>query len=248
MSEEQQKISQPGISGYLIQHSKQLSTLLIAAIIIVALSAVWMHFKDKKLEGARSALFEAAQLLEKEELAVQDTQKKDIEKNKPAKKKAAPDEATPPPQFQELDVNATFPKTIEAYKKIITQYPGSLPAFQAQITLGNLYFDHKNLTIALEYFKAALKNAPSSLEKVSTYFLIANTQENSSQYQEAVQSIQEALGYKIDFLKGDLLIAQARCFEQLKDKEKAKSVYDKVLADLPNTPFAEAAEVYRAKL
>jgi len=49
-------------------------------------------------------------------------------------------------------------------------------------------------------------------------------------------------------LKGDLLMAIARCQETLHDSSKARSIYDRILSELPNTEYAKAADINKAQL
>ena len=79
------------------------------------------------------------------------------------------------------------------------------------------------------YVKGDSAIAPEDLKKMNAVF-------------------QKALELGEGSLKGDLLMAIARCQETLHDSSKARSIYDRILSELPNTEYAKAADINKAQL
>jgi TolA-binding protein len=72
--------------------------------------------------------------------------------------------------------------------------------------------------------------------------------ENEGKTSEALSAYDKSAGYAEGSLKGDSLLAVARCHEAMKDSAKARSTYDQILSQLPNTDAAKTAEALKAKL
>jgi tetratricopeptide (TPR) repeat protein len=150
--------------------------------------------------------------------------------------------------FAPLDVDAKFPETVKRYRAIIEQYDGTRAAHEARLALGSLYFDHGEAAKATPLFQSSVSSAPGNAEKAMAHQALGYSLENEGKLQEAVAAYEKSAGYADGSLKGDVLLAAARCQTALKDVTKARSTYDQILSQLPNTDAAKAAESLKAKL
>ena len=150
--------------------------------------------------------------------------------------------------FQKIDVDAKFQNSVKKLTEVQTNWNGTRSAFEARQKLGNLYFHHGEYSKSLPWFEKAFASAPNTFEKAQILSAMGYAQENLGQTDAAIQSYQKAIQLGEGSLKGDLLMAMARCYEFLKDTAKARSTYDQVLVDLPNTEYSKTAELYKGRL
>jgi len=151
-------------------------------------------------------------------------------------------------RYQKMDVDAKLPRAVQKLKEVEQTYAGTRPAFEAHLKLGDLYYDHGNYAKSLPWFQKAIEAAPGKLEKALALSSLAYTYENLSQHLEAIQTYQKANSLGQPSVKGDLLLGIARCYEALHDSAKARSTYDQILTELPNSEFSKSAELYKNQL
>jgi len=235
-----------GISAY----ARPILVGLGVVIATLAVATVVSQIKESKAKVAREAYFVATQAYQDEVKALTPPAPPKAPPSKDGKSKPAEPEQPKPDDvlYKKVDVDQTFPKTVAALKAVVQNHPGSLAAFQAEMMYGNINMDHGAADRAIAHYDTAAKSAPDSLEKMSALFALAEAQESAGHCAEAVSAIDLALLTGVATLKGDLLVTQARCYETLKDNTKAKAVYDRIVMELPNTPFSHIAEMQRAKL
>jgi tetratricopeptide (TPR) repeat protein len=150
--------------------------------------------------------------------------------------------------YQKLDVDAKFPESVKKYNDVIHQYAGTRAAHEARMALGTLYFNHGDPAKATPLFEAATGSASGSFEKSLALQSWGYALENSAKHAEAVSAYEKALNLGEAGIKGDLMLAIARCQEAMHDAAKARSTYDQILTQLPNTDAAKTAEALKAKL
>lgn len=224
---------------------------IVVAVLLVAVAGMsaYTSMKNKKAAASRDALYAAQQLFEEEEKALLPPTPKPEPVASGSKAKApAPAAAPPSVAFKTLDVDASYPKTVSALKKVIQEYPKTLSSFQAQLLLANLYADHGASGKALPYYSAASEQAQQPMDKAGALGSLAQAQESAGQCGEAIKTAERALNQGVAAVKGDLLVLQARCYETTQSPTQAKAVYDKIIKDLPGTPFSRLAEIYSARL
>ena len=147
-----------------------------------------------------------------------------------------------------MDVDTHYPEAVKKLKAVDQDFTKTRPAFEARLKLGNLYFNHGNFEKALPWFQKAVDTAPAKLEKALALSAVGYTYENLGKGNTAIQSFQKAIDLGESSVKGELLIAIARCYEEIHDTAKARSTYDQILSELPNTEYAKNAEVYKSQL
>jgi TolA-binding protein len=145
-------------------------------------------------------------------------------------------------------VDAKFPEAVKKYKDVIAQFDGTRAAHEARLALGTLYYNHGAPAEAVPLFQAAAGSATGSFEKSVALESWGYALENDGKYAEAITAFEKAANYAEGSVKGDSLLAIARCHEAMHDVAKARSTYDQILSQLPNTDAAKAAEGLKAKL
>ena len=101
---------------------------------------------------------------------------------------------------------------------------------------------------AQPWYQKAADTAKGKFEKSLSLSALGYSFENLGKHANAIESFQKALDLGENSLKGDLLLALARCYGSIHDVAKARSTYDRVLSDLPNTEYAKNAELYKNQL
>ena len=107
---------------------------------------------------------------------------------------------------------------------------------------------HGEFTKALPWYEKASDSAPDSFEKALAFSSLGYVHESLGKPTEALQSFQKALNLGEGSLKGDLLMGVARSYEAVHDSANARSTYDKILTELPNTEYAKSAELFKDQL
>ncbi len=151
-------------------------------------------------------------------------------------------------RYQKMDVDAKLPGAVKKLIQVEQSFTGTRSAFEARLKLGDLYYNHGDYAKALPWFQKAIDSAPAKLEKALALSSLGYTYENLSQLNDAIQSYQKANNLGQSSVKGDLLLGIARCYEALHDSAKARSTYDQILTELPNTEFSKSAELYKNQI
>ncbi len=131
---------------------------------------------------------------------------------------------------------------IEKLEALSKNYSKTAATFEAYVNLGNLYFDKGNTLKASEYFNLATQSTSHVFLKNSARFLLATAFENSKKYGEAILNLELILQSGEKSLRQNTLLALARNYELKGDKEKAKTEYDRIQKEYPNTSGSKFAE------
>jgi tetratricopeptide (TPR) repeat protein len=166
-------------------------------------------------------------------------------KNDPKKKPEADLEAV---AFKKLDVDAKVADGVAKLKHVAEEYQGTRAGYEASVQLGNLYYDHGDPAKSAEWFSKASDAAPGQFERALALSSLGYAQENAGKSADAAQTYERALNLGEGSIKGDVLLGMARSYEALHDSAKAKSTYDKITSELPNTEYSRTAELRKARL
>lgn len=229
----------------LFKSSRNLAILGAVLLLFIGAGSFFMSHRESKTAQARNALFLAEKSLEKELKALAT-----LYAPKPTAS-LSPAQAAPRVEsvlYKKVDVSTHFPETVKKLKEIIESYSGTRAAYEAQLTLGALYYDHGNPTEALNWFVRALSNAPSTLERATTQLAVGHAQEDLANYPVALQDYEAAIKTDHPAVKGDALLSMARVHELLKDTQKAKGVYDQIISQMAGTEYAKTAEIRKSQL
>lgn len=240
--------------------SKQRKLIIAVAVILIAAAlaaSLYLTKRNAFRSQASEALFKARTTLGGEMKAVADAVKPPAVVKADLKKDAKKDAPTPvsPPanvDFAVFDVNAKLPAGIAALEKVASEYPGTVPGFDAKMDLGGLYFDHSTGVASFEksahWFETAASSATSSNQTIAALYNLGYAQEALGRCADAVKTFDRALNSGSGPTLGEIYRSKARCQETLGDKTGAKETYEKIVKTLPNTEFARFAETKKASL
>lgn len=233
-----------GIFSQLISKSSILAGCAVGLIAIGVGIALFMNQLESKSKNARNALFLAEKALAAE---VKGFASHEVSKEANTTHKGQSDSSLDEVAFKKLDVDVRFPDGVQKLKAIVQEFRGTRAALDAQVKLGDLYYNHGEFSKALPWFEKAAGSS-SGIEKATALSSMGYTYENLGQPQEAITFFQKAINLGEASLKGDLLLALGRCYEALHDFAKARSTYDKILSELSNTEYAKSAEIAKSQL
>ena len=140
------------------------------------------------------------------------------------------------------------PETIKKLLDLDRDFRRSRAAFDARLKLGDLYYNHGDSVKALIWFQKAAETSPRAFEKVFALSSVGYAQENQGKYPEAITAFQTALDMGEPAMRADLLLSLARCNEATHDLAKARSLYDQVLVEFPNSENSQLAELFKSQL
>lgn len=228
---------------------------MIVAIIVLAgiclAAGLWVSRRAEKSGSGLNALYVAQKAYETELKAlagVKTTQPSQIDEKALRAEAEISGKRMDELAFSKLDVDAKFPDTVKKYRAVIADFDGTRAAHEARMALGALYFNHGESAKAVPLFQAAVSSANGNAEKAMAYQSWGYAHENDGKPNEAITAFDRAAGYSEGAIKGNALLSVARNYEATRDVAKARSIYDQILSQLPNTDAAKTAETLKAKL
>jgi tetratricopeptide (TPR) repeat protein len=215
--------------------------------------------KDARRNEAKNALYRAQKTYESELKAIAATMPKPpVEKPKTIKGKNGKDVKAAAPAAPEVDplaaayarvaVDERFAETVKNYTIVSNDFNGTPSAFEARLALGNLYMNHGDTAKSVAWFEKATTSAPNSNEKAFAWNAYAYALEGTGKFTEAFSAYEKSLNQGIDGLKGDSLFGMARTQTLAGDAAKARTYYDRVISELPESEYARIAKQLKAKL
>ena len=241
------------LSDFFNELSKNYRAVLAVVVAILVLGGAGILVssrKEARAEEARNALYLAIQAVQADAKRVAEAEPKPVVDPKAAKaKQAAPVAASPETiEYKKLDVDAEFSRGVQMLKAVTEKYNDSRTVFEARLQLGDLYYRHGQPAKAVSWYQEAAQGAPGPFPKSLAFSSWGYALESSGKASEAIPVYEKAINIGEASLKGDLLLAIARCHGLLNDSAKARSTYDQILSQLPNTEYARQAEALKAKL
>lgn len=120
---------------------------------------------------------------------------------------------------------------VEAYERLLSEYPSSNAALTARYNLGNLYYSLQAYDRSIDAYQDYLKKAPrgSALRPLSWYGL-GYAWEAKGDYARALESFEKALeGSSGPHFRAINYSNMGRILEKMSDREKAIEYYQKVI-------------------
>jgi tetratricopeptide (TPR) repeat protein len=214
------------------KHSKVWLGALVVIFLTGLIGAFYMNHSEKREMHARDALFNAQITLDKRLKELAPTQTRGTDAVAQLK----------------IDVDAKLPEVVTELKRIGKEYAGTRAALEANLTLGDLYFDHGEPGKAVPWYQEAVNTTKKDFDRALALYSLGYALENSGKPARAIENFEKAMNLGETVLKGDLLMAIARSYEAMRDIPKARATYDKILSQLPNTEYAKTAETLKAQL
>jgi len=237
----------------LAKNTRSLVIVLVVLAIVGTVIGFILNKKENQSEEARNALFIAQQSVNAQLKAIGDKEQMNtVAKEVKAEKAGA---KVPPAKnidfdaltYQKLDVDSNFGEAISKLTAVSEKYNGTRPAFEARLYLGNLYYNHGESSKSLNWYVKASESANGSMEKAFAYSALGYAQENAGKNQDALDSFDKALNQGEGMIKGDVLLAVARNQTKLGKADQAKTTFDRIIKELPNTEFSKTAENLKAQ-
>ncbi len=150
--------------------------------------------------------------------------------------------------FVPCDVTVEYSQSIEKLRAITKDFPRSVQAHEALLRIANLYFDHKQYEKAAPIFAEAAHIAPSAFEKAADYAAEGTSYENCAQYTQAIDAFTRSLHMGEGSVRADVMMALARVYSAAKDNNTARSMYDNIVAEFPDSDEAKMANLRRSML
>jgi tetratricopeptide (TPR) repeat protein len=138
----------------------------------------------------------------------------------------------------------------KALSTMIDANKGTRAAFEAQLQAGDMWMDAGNFDKAVSFYNAAAADSSDTFSKLLSTYTVGIAKESAGKYDDAVKAYEEALGIQgSDFLRPELLMAEARCYEALNQAKKAIDIY-KTVQDkyATRTYYSGAASAYEKQL
>lgn len=220
--------------------------IALAALLAVGLAlSFWSNQRQAQVTEAKNALFDVMKALDKDSAALA-PKAPEAPKAEAGKAPAQPNPADAI-EFAKLDVDAKFGATIEKVKTLDQKFPSTRAAYEARLLLGKLYFDHQDAAKAMPWLQKAVESAPNKLEKTMALATLGYAQERAGDMKAAAETFEKAYQQGEAAVRGDVMLSQGRVALALNDKAKARSIYDQVILQFPNTDLAKIAEQQRAQ-
>lgn len=138
----------------------------------------------------------------------------------------------------------------KAYDKLFADYSGSRAAYEAELQIGDFWMEAKNLEKASAHYEKAAGLAKDAFSRVLARYNLGIAQESAGKFKEAVATYEETVKADgSDFLRPEVLMAQARCYEALKENHKAIELYKTVQEKFASRPYySSAASAFEKQL
>jgi tetratricopeptide (TPR) repeat protein len=221
--------------------------VVVGVALVLAGVFFYLSYREDRLVMARNAYYLAAKKAEDELKAIVPPTPAKAKKDAPAAEDQAGAELEKA-ALKDLDVDKVFAGSIVELKSVVVAFQGTRPAFDSLLKLGSLYYDHGKPKDAVHWYGLAVEGAPGELDRALALQSLAAAHENAGQPEEAIRKLEESLSYPDFGSRGDALLALARNYEITKNVEKARSTYDRIVSEFPDSAQARVAESYRGLL
>ncbi|MBC7690163.1 MAG: tetratricopeptide repeat protein [Methylotenera sp.] len=236
--------------------------ILGVAAVLLALGIAVTVFSGQKAERtkkAENALFEARQKLDKNLTAIAAAQPAPAatgtSESSAAKSKTppAPPASMKPAQaesvaYLKLDVDTQLIEGAGELRNVAQQYGGTRAAHEANLMLGDLYYNHGDAAKSITWYQAAVDTATDGSDRALSLYDLAYAYENSGKFPEAVKTYEKGMNQGEPALQGEIMLGLARSQEKAGDKAKAKETYTKISTQFPNTEVSKSADIRKTRL
>jgi tetratricopeptide (TPR) repeat protein len=136
-----------------------------------------------------------------------------------------------------------YDRVINAYSEILQNYKGTKAAAESYLGIANSYYNQGKLKEAMEYFNSFTVKYPKDtlVSKAISGRAYCNYQLGN--YREAIADWQDVTtGHKNSDVYFDSKMHMAMAYEKLKEKDKAKSTYEEIVKEGPDTDWGREAK------
>jgi tetratricopeptide (TPR) repeat protein len=132
-------------------------------------------------------------------------------------------------QAREFVLKKQYAEAEKVYAPLFEKFPGSRAAYEGELQVGDFWTDGKNFDQAVVHYEKAVRIASDAFSRVLAKYNLGIAQESAGKYQDAVSTYEETQKLDgSDFLRPEVMMAEARCYEALKEPKKAIELYKAV--------------------
>lgn len=139
-----------------------------------------------------------------------------------------------------------YEDAIPMFERVVNDFGGTSVALEATIELANAFFQTGDFEKARTYYSAYL----DEYGRQDAYFWsaarsgLAACDEEEEKYEEAANGYLGLADEDPDsYLAPGLLLDAARCFNAAGEKDRARTLYDRVVEEYESTPYARDARI-----
>jgi tetratricopeptide (TPR) repeat protein len=130
----------------------------------------------------------------------------------------------------------------KAYAPLLERFKGSRASYEAELQIGDIWMDGGNFDRASAHYASALQMTSDPFSRLLANYNIGVAKETAGKSAEAVSAYEAALGIQgSDFLRPEILMAEARCYEVLNQAKKAIDIYKVVQEKYANRSYYSGA-------
>lgn len=143
-----------------------------------------------------------------------------------------------------------FADAAAQYRAVAEKFSGTQAAYEAALNAADILLEAKDFDQALKLYGRAVEIAPDNFTKTLALYNRGIAEEAAQKPAQAVQSFAEAAKVsKSDFLLPELMMAQARAYESMRDLPKAMDTYRSIQDKFASKPYyASLAAAFLAQL
>jgi TolA-binding protein len=143
---------------------------------------------------------------------------------------------------EEAGKPGTLEETVKRFREVSDRHRRTRSAEEAQITLGNLYYESGKVDEALSSYNAYLTEHPRGRFRIMAGLGTAYALEAKGDLQGAVQTLSAVIeGDRENPLAGEAYMSLARAYEGLKKPEDAMRIYGQVVERFSQSNWAQQA-------
>ena len=117
----------------------------------------------------------------------------------------------------------------KVFGQVLDKFSGTRAAYEAELQIGDFWMEGKSFEQAAAHYEKAGSMAPDPFSRLLALYNLGIAQESGGKFKEAVATYENTLKVEnADFLRPEVLMAQARCYEALNEKQKAIDLYKTV--------------------
>ena len=153
-------------------------------------------------------------------------------------------------QLEAKEKKLNFAQVKEQLETVAKAHPKTRASFEALLNLGDQAVSAKDFDAAISAYTAASEVKVDDFSHVLALYSLGIAQETKENCDAAVQNFDRGLKVKkAQFMRPELLLAKARCLEQLKRYAEADTIYQEMKTEFPeNTYYNGAASLFAADL
>lgn len=132
-------------------------------------------------------------------------------------------------QARDFVAKKQYSEAEKAYAPLFEKFSGTRAAYEGELQVGDFWMEGKNFDQAVAHYEKASALAADSFSRVLAKYNLGIAQESAGKYQDAINTYEATQKLDgSDFLRPEVMMAEARCYESIKDNAKAIELYKSV--------------------